>query len=524
MSFSFSLLNIDSKSNNCDFMSNKDLLKQLGIDYLLYSSKIDILSFITDDESVLKNRVEIIEDVMSSTNLQDMINSLIELLSYIDDLKKLKDMLYDSETHLYSVKEIEIYISCIELIDKSYSLTESIKSNTLKGLFTYIHGIKESEEYNSLIKGVEKLTFSITHIKSITVGYNFNEDLSLKEAGILSINTEPIKSSGLIEKIMAMGLQKDEYTSLAPLTSVKKKIKNDEKELLDLSFYSAINKLFKNNIRQWMPIIRNYLVNNTNKLINILPELKFLSESARILNELKEKGLPLCRPVIAPKESKKFTIKQCYNPSLAQTIEKSSLVFNDFTFDDEGMIYILTGPNRGGKSVFTCTIGIIQLFMQLGLLIPAKYAEISPVDCIFTHFPTAGISVNTNDKGRLGEECERLRYIIDKITPYSLILLDETMSSTDAYEASYIAIEIIAGISSYGCKCIYSTHLHEISNMMNEINNNPKSLSKIDSLVVGIENGKRSYIVNRTKSDGRSYAVDIARQYKLSYDDICNKY
>ena len=66
----------------------------------------------------------------------------------------------------------------------------------------------------------------------------------------------------------------------------------------------------------------------------------------------------------------------------------------------------MTGPNRGGKTIFTQAWGIAMLLAQLGIYVPAESAAISPCDNIFTHFPAD--ENDTVDLGRLGEESKRL--------------------------------------------------------------------------------------------------------------------
>jgi len=200
------------------------------------------------------------------------------------------------------------------------------------------------------------------------------------------------------------------------------------------------------------------------------------------------------------------------------------MVKNDIDFDRKAGIYVLTGPNRGGKSVVTCAVGMIQAMAQLGLPVPADKATLSPVDAIFTHFPTG--ADDTIDKGRLGEECARLGEIFDAITDKSLVLLDETLSSTGSFEASYIAAEVLAGLSMARCRAIFSTHLHELSGEIDAINARtvPQGGAPIDTLVAGIEGeGRRSFRILRQKPDGKSYARDIAVKYGLTYDNILNK-
>ncbi|MBR4013858.1 MAG: DNA mismatch repair protein, partial [Clostridia bacterium] len=185
--------------------------------------------------------------------------------------------------------------------------------------------------------------------------------------------------------------------------------------------------------------------------------------------------------------------------------------------------YVLTGPNRGGKSVITCAIGLSQALMQLGMFVPAKAATISIADAIFTHFPTG--ADDTIDKGRLGEECARLRDIFEAVTSKSLVLLDESLSSTGSFEASYIAAEVLAGLSRVGCRCLFSTHLHELAAEIDNINARTRADGgcAIDTLVAGIAEGKRSFKIYRQKPDGKSYARDIADKYGLSYENIVSR-
>ena len=108
----------------------------------------------------------------------------------------------------------------------------------------------------------------------------------------------------------------------------------------------------------------------------------------------------------------------------------------------------------------------------------------------------------------------------------SLILLDESFSSTGAYEASYIAAEVLRAISYMGCRCIFSTHLHQLVSEIEVINEEAErnGYAKIDTLVAGIETGKRSFKITRQKPDGKSYARDIALKYGISYDSIINNF
>ena len=80
--------------------------------------------------------------------------------------------------------------------------------------------------------------------------------------------------------------------------------------------------------------------------------------------------------------------------------EEFNIVANDIDFDDEsGRIYILTGPNRGGKTTFTQAVVLAVLLAQNGIYAPCRDLKISPCDNIFTHCPAD--ENDTVDLGRL---------------------------------------------------------------------------------------------------------------------------
>ncbi|MBR6729161.1 MAG: hypothetical protein IKL80_03275, partial [Clostridia bacterium] len=91
---------------------------------------------------------------------------------------------------------------------------------------------------------------------------------------------------------------------------------------------------------------------------------------------------------------------------------------NDIDFTDEVGIYVLTGPNRGGKSVITCAIGLSQVMMQLGMFVPADEATISPADARYINEITqSGMMAVRREAEKLaaysGERTEITRADID---------------------------------------------------------------------------------------------------------------
>ena len=499
-------------------------LEELGLAEVLPLKNSRISDFITGDPEVIRYRQAVFGDLLSHEELSHTFSKLMPVLFDIMELRRLESDSGDTADYLSSMTEIELYISSIDILYEGICKSGShYDSAAFSGLSARIAELVESDYYAELNERLSELTGRVREIKSVTIGVNLDAQLRPREAGVLSINPEVFHSGDTLQKILHLNFKDDGYTCIAKLTPFGKKQNENQKTALSLAFTSAINDVYRQSLRSWRKIVQTYVLENTDFLMGLLPEFEFLQKATNLMRALKVKGNNLCVPVIRPAAERVYRAVALYNPAVALKVD-DPIVTNDLIFDENATIYVLTGPNRGGKSVITCAMGLSQAMTQLGMFVPADEAEISPVDGIFTHFPTG--ADDTIDKGRLGEECARLGEIFDNVTAESLVLLDESLSSTGSYEASYIASEVLAGLSRVGCHCIFSTHLHELAAEIDRINERAKKEggAPIDTLVAGIEEaGKRSFRILRAKPDGKSYARDIARKYGLTYDNIIEK-
>ena len=495
--------------------------EQLELDYLMDLKTCDFGSFYTCDPEVILYRQDTFGDMIENPELSHILLKMIPLLNDITELRRMSsDSAASTEAYLYSITEVELYTSLLDLLrDNLIPLAPKFKSTAFRRFAERINTLTGSEYYKNLNDQLKELTSRVREIKSVTIGVNFDSQLRASRAGVLSINNEYFKSGELLDKMLRLDFKNDEMTCIAPLIPFKKGQSDNQQNALANAFNGAINDVFRQSIRSWKKVIQHYVLENTDFLIRLMPEIEFVTKATELLMRLKERGCPLCHPVIKPMSEKAFDAKGLCNPIVAMKLD-APVVPNDFKFDEDGMIYVLTGPNRGGKSVITCAVGIAFVMAQLGLPVCADSCVISPCDEIFTHFPTG--SEDTIDKGRLGEECSRLSAIFEEVTEDSLVLCDESLSSTGSFEAAYIASEVLQGFSMARCRGIFSTHLHDLAASVDSINAScvPNGGVKIDNLVAAIEKGSRSFKILREKPDGKSYARDIAEKYGLSLDKI----
>lgn len=498
-----------------------DVAEELGLTSILPLRNSSLSGFFTTDPEVIAYRQRMFGDLTRLPELAEALCDILPLLFDITELRRLESD-YDpsGESYLYSVTEVELYVSCVNrLYEGLSSLGDRLESDAFRAFYEAIRTLADSEYYKKLNEDLEALSSRIREVKSITIGVNLTDTMRPTEAGVISVNSAPFKSGRMLDKILRFSFKNDAMTTIAPLMPFDKGQNENRRDALITAFHGALDDVFRSSVRAWRSIVGEYVLENTDFLLRILPEIEFITRAADLCRRLSERGYPLTLPELAPIDEKAFSACGLYNPDVALRIE-DRVVENDFAFDDNGRVFILSGPNRGGKSVITCALGLAQAMCQLGLPVPAKKARISPVCAIFTHFPTG--AEDTLDKGRLGEECARLREIFDAADADSLILLDESLSSTGSYEASFIAAEILTAFAALRARVLFSTHLHELGDHVEEINRRSTAAGGVlvDTLVAGIEEGRRSFRIHRRKPDGKSYARDIADRYGLSFEKL----
>lgn len=503
----------------------EEVCDELGLNEIFMLKTSSLTDYFTTDERVIAYRQSTVRDLLSIPELLETLSGIHPILDDIRELRRLdNENITSADSYLYSITEIELYVTCLDTLRRGFSgVKDKITSPAFRALSDFVCELTESDYYRELNEKLAALSDRVHEVKSITIGVNLDREFRPESAGVISVNSEHFKSGKLLDKILRLSFKNDAFTCIANLAPFGRGQSDNKQEALIGAFNSAIEDVFRSSVRGWRNIVADYVIENTDFLLKLLPEIEFVSRAAELLKKLSDHpGCTVCYPELAPMSDKRFEAVGLYNPRVALAIE-DEIVTNDLSFDDEARIYVLTGPNRGGKSVITVALGASQAMCQLGLPVPAESAVISPVSGIFTHFPEG--ADDTIDKGRLGEECARLKEIFDGADADTMILLDESLSSTGAYEASYIASEILSAFAVMRCRGIFSTHLHELAASVPEINERSVRAGgiKLDTLVAGIEEGQRSFKIHRAKPDGKSYARDIADKYGLSFETLMER-
>lgn len=194
-------------------------------------------------------------------------------------------------------------------------------------------------------------------------------------------------------------------------------------------------------------------------LVMLRAELAFYIGCVNLYEQLVEKGEPTCLPSPVPAGERRLSFRGLYDVALALSTDRR-VVGNDANADRQDLV-VITGPNTGGKSTFLRSVGLAQLMMQAGMFVGAESFCASISDGLFTHFKREeDVAI---ERGKFEEELSRMSDLVDRVSPSSVLLLNESFASTNEREGSEIARQVVSALLEYGVRVLYVTHLYELA-------------------------------------------------------------
>jgi len=139
-------------------------------------------------------------------------------------------------------------------------------------------------------------------------------------------------------------------------------------------------------------------------------------------------------------------------------------VANDCTLNVQDRLWLVGGPNMGGKSTFLRQNALIVLLAQAGGFVPAQGATIGLVDRLFSR---VGAADNlARGRSTFMVEMVETAAILSQATERSFVILDEVGRGTSTYDGLSLAWAVAEAIHSINqCRCLFATHYHELSRL-----------------------------------------------------------
>jgi hypothetical protein len=188
-------------------------------------------------------------------------------------------------------------------------------------------------------------------------------------------------------------------------------------------------------------------------------ELAFYIGCMNLDEFLRGAGAPTCIPEILPQSRESRAWHGLYDISLV-IMRGAAVTGNELETKDK-RLYIITGANQGGKSTFLRSFGQAQLMAQCGMPVGAESFSVPIRDGIFTHFKKEEDA--SMKSGKLDEEMDRMNEIAGRLRRGSLVIFNESFSSTNEREGSEIHRQISKALAENGVEVFSVSHLYTYS-------------------------------------------------------------
>ena len=428
--------------------------------------------------SKITKRQNAVGELFDSTMLRDEIRGA---LSGINDMERLMSRIAYSTANAKELRSLSATIGALPVIKNSLS---TVSTAMLKSIYENIDLL---DDVKTLIESaiVDEPPFSVREGGLIKSGYNAEID-ELKDivqggANLLAeIEAREKEKTGIpklrvsYNKVFGYFIEvtnayKDmvppEYIRKQTLTNCERFITQELKDLegkmlgakdrliaLEYDVFTAVRSQIAGEVER---------IQRTAKALATLDSLASLAQVAFENN--------YCCPQITTDGV--IDIKDGRHPVVETLLDDAVFVPNDTLLDkDKNRCAIITGPNMAGKSTYMRQTALITLLAQIGSFVPAKSAEISVCDAIFTR-------VGASDDLATGQstfmvEMNEVSTILKNATENSLIILDEIGRGTSTFDGMSIAravLEFVVKKKTLGAKTLFATHYHELTAMENEL-------------------------------------------------------
>jgi len=219
-----------------------------------------------------------------------------------------------------------------------------------------------------------------------------------------------------------------------------------------------------------------------------------------------------CRPVVDG--SLAFAIEGGRHPVVEQALRRQAenpFVANDCDLSPEngaknGAIWLLTGPNMGGKSTFLRQNALIAILAQMGGHVPARAAHIGVVDRLFSR---VGASDDlARGRSTFMVEMVETAAILNQAGERSLVILDEIGRGTATFDGLSIAWAAVEYLHEHNRpRAIFATHFHEMTALAGK-------LARLHNVTMRVKEWEGDVVFLHEVAKGaadRSYGVQVAR-------------
>ena len=477
-------------------------------------------------KEAIEERLDIVE-IFTQQFIQR--ESIKEILKEIYDLERLSSRIAFGNINARDLKWIASSLKVLpELKQQLYSFNEPLTDQLANQIIDLSHITKLIDDAiidnppltikeGNIIKDhfneeLDELRYLRDHGKQWLVDF---EQKEREKTGIKNLKVGYNRVFGYYIEVTkgSLDLVKDEfeYTRKQSLSNAERFITPELKDM-ESKILSAQDK-----IQKLEYVLFTHVRNEIKKEVHLIQDVSKIIARVDVYQSLAMLASEnsYVRPVF--NDQKIMDIKEGRHGVIEKVMGHGKYVPNDVSIDENSPVVLITGPNMGGKSTYMRQVALIVIMAQIGSFVPAKYANLTIFDQIFTRIGASDdlISGQSTFMVEMLEANNALRYANEN----SLILFDEIGRGTATFDGMAIAQAMIEYIASeIHCMTLFSTHYHELTFLEDKglgIQNVHAS-ARVDNDHLVFE-----YLIKKGRSN-KSYGVNVAKLAKLP-DEVINR-
>lgn len=497
-----------SKSNDLTLLSYLDRCKTaMGSRHLK-----DMLTHLSMDPSVIEQRLDQVEHLVNDFVLMEQLSEELKKIYDLEriitkiayktmmpvDVIRLSRTLQATQRIAELIKDVDVFQTIrVEntLNDLSQALIKefnpqpplTVKEGNIfnEGVFDQLDYYRSlSKQGSSWLLEFENQEKERTQIKTLKVGYN----------KVFGYYIEVSKGQAHLVQDQFGYVRKQTLTNAERYISSTLKDKEDE-------LLSAQDKMVKYEevMFEQKVIELNEVIAPLTQHVQMIKTLDILVSFAHISAQS-----GFSRPRFH--QGRHLIIKDSFHPLLKEVKPSDKVIKNNWIVEEDQPIFILTGPNMGGKSTFMRQMAMMVILAQMGCFVSAKEYQAPIFDAIFTRIGASDDLIKGESTFMV--EMNEANVALNHATQNSLILFDEIGRGTSTYDGMAIAQAMIEYISTHlKAKTIFSTHYHELTSLESMMPNITNLVTQVKETQDHIE---FLYRVEKGKAL-KSYGINVAK-------------